>query len=140
MGLIESRSVSKRGPIASGVQASFGQLPIPSLQGFAKASSVGGPGKIKEVTSSVLQYPHQTARAGGSDKITCTPSKISCSPPPSDEKKDKRQWALELLARKSGDATASSSGKSGAGIKESSLLVHAVPFIHLLSRMLCLEV
>ena len=130
MGLIEHRSISKRGPTAGGVEASVGQLPIPSLQGFGKASSVGGPGKIKEgtVTSSGVQYPHQTGHAGGSNKITCMPSKTSCSPPPSDEKKDKRQWALELLARKSGDATASSSGKSGAGIKkESSLLVHAAP-------------
>jgi hypothetical protein len=72
------------------VEPCLGHLPIPSLQGV-KASLV--------------------------DKSV---AKASCSPPPSDEKKDKRQWALELLARKSG-ATASSSAK---GIKkESSFLV-----------------
>lgn len=42
-----------------------------------------------------------------------------------DEKKDKRQWALELLARKSGDPMASSSAKGHGGTKnESSRLVY----------------
>lgn len=41
----------------------------------------------------------------------------------SDGKKDKRQWALELLARKSGDATASSSAKSHGGTRNEFLLV-----------------
>lgn len=40
----------------------------------------------------------------------------------SDGKKDKRQWALELLARKSGDATASSSAKSHGGTRNEFLL------------------
>ena len=84
--------------IGGSVEPCLGHLPIPSLQGV-KASSV--------------------------DKSVAKPS---CSPPPSDEKKDKRQWALELLARKSG-ATASSSAK---GIKkESSLLVQFSNFVSL---------
>lgn len=89
---------TKPGRIGGSVEPCLGHLPIPSLQGV-KASSV--------------------------DKSVAKPS---CSPPPSDEKKDKRQWALELLARKSG-ATASSSAK---GIKkESSLLVQTLKFVSL---------
>lgn len=85
--------------IGGSVEPCLGHLPIPSLQ------------KVK--TSSV-------------DKSAAKPS---CSPPPSEEKKDKRQWALELLARKSGDAIASSSAK---GIKkESSLLVQVSKFVSL---------
>lgn len=86
-------------PIGGSVEPGLGHLPIPSLQGV-KASSV--------------------------DKSVAKPS---CSPPPSDEKKDKRQWALELLARKSGDATASSSAKRTK--KESSLLVQVSKFVSL---------
>lgn len=52
--------------------------------------------------------------------------KTSGTPDP-EEKKDKRQWALELLARRSGDAVTSSSAKCQGGTKkESSLLVQSV--------------
>ena len=86
---------------------------IPSLQGLKVPSEKTSKGTVK---GSGLPGTHKHA---DSSSI----AKASNAPDP-DEKKDKRQWARELLARKSGDAMASSAAKGHGGTRmESSLLV-----------------
>lgn len=97
-------------PNRAGGAAADGTV-IPSSQGL-KVPSCDTSGKTSQGTmkGSALLGAHKHVDA----------SKASGAPDP-EEKKDKRQWALELLARRSGDAVTSSSAKCQK--KESSLLV-----------------
>ncbi|CAK9863601.1 unnamed protein product [Sphagnum jensenii] len=113
------------GTIGIGLEACLGQLSFPSLQGPSKPRKKET-GFTKEAQKSERQDTPQGAagqvEASGKTKRVLSTKDAQCSPSQS-EKKDKRQWALELLARKSGDAmTSSSPPKNVASTKESLLL------------------
>ncbi|CAM6078942.1 unnamed protein product [Sphagnum tenellum] len=113
------------GTIGIGLEACLGQLSFPALQGPSKPRKKET-GFTKEAQKSERQDTPQGAagqvEASGKTKRVLSTKDAQCSPLLS-EKKDKRQWALELLARKSGDAmTSSSPPKNVASTKESLLL------------------
>ncbi|KAH9544419.1 hypothetical protein CY35_13G118900 [Sphagnum magellanicum] len=131
-GLLNSRTIpgecspeNRSGIIGIGLEACLGQLSFPALQGPSKPRKKEA-GFTKEAQKSERQDTPQGAagqvEASGKTKRVLSTKDAQCSPLQS-EKKDKRQWALELLARKSGDATTSSSPpKNVASTKESLLL------------------
>ncbi|CAM6051362.1 unnamed protein product [Sphagnum compactum] len=115
----------EKGTIGNGLEACLGQLSFPALQGPLKPRKKEA-GFTKEAQKSERQDTPQGAagqvEASGKTKRVLSTKDAQCSPLQS-EKKDKRQWALELLARKSGGAiTSSSPPKNVASTKESLLL------------------
>ncbi|CAK9202807.1 unnamed protein product [Sphagnum troendelagicum] len=116
---------NQSGTIGIGLEACLGQLSFPALQGPSKPRKKET-GFTKEAQKSERQGTPQGAagqvEASGKTKRVLSTKDAQCSPL-QPEKKDKRQWALELLARKSGDAmTSSSPPKNVASTKESLLL------------------
>ncbi len=132
-GLLNSRTIpgvcspeNRSGTIGIGLEACLGQLSFPALQGPSKPRKKET-GFTKEAQKSERQDTPQGAagqvEASGKTKRVLSTKDAQCSPLQS-EKKDKRQWALELLARKSGDAmTSLSAPKNVVASTKESLLV-----------------
>ncbi|KAG0561656.1 hypothetical protein KC19_9G081900 [Ceratodon purpureus] len=92
------------------------------------ASTIGSTIPSRDTSEKTNKGTVQGSGLPATNKHVDTPSIVKASSAPDlDEKKDKRQWARELLARKSGDAMASSSTKGHGGIKKYSSLLGQVP-------------